>query len=87
MINRLSVGLRGDINYFVKSYQYNFLDKHGFHKYRLIHSLEFNNNADVNFRLCAVNTKYGEMVIHDNDVVTYLGNDLWNVRKMKRGDY
>ena len=63
------------------------MDKHGFHKYQLICSLEFNNNADVNFRLYTVNTKYGEMVIHDNDVVTYLGNDLWDVRKLKRGNY
>lgn len=84
MINRLSVGLRGDINYFVKSYQYNFLDKHGFHKYQLICSLGFNNNADVNFRLYTVNTKYGEVVIHINDVVTYLGNDLWDIRNETR---
>ena len=41
MINRLSVGLRGNRNYFFKSYQYNFLDKHGFHEYRLIQSLDF----------------------------------------------
>lgn len=84
MINRLSVGLRGDINYFVKSYQYNFLDKHGFHEYQLIRSLELKNNVDVNFRLYTVNTKYGEMVIHINDVVTYLGNDLWDIRNETR---
>lgn len=81
MINRLSVGLRGNINYFFKSYQYDFLDKHGFHEYRLITSPYFKSNADVNFRLYTVNTKYGEMVIHYNDVVTYLGNDLWDVRQ------
>ena len=79
MINRLSVGLRGDINYFVKSYQYNFLDKHGFHKYQLIRSLEFNNNAYVNYCLYTVDTKCGEMVIPFNGVVTYLGNDLWDI--------
>ena len=84
MINRLSVGLRGDINYFVKSYQYNFLDKHGFHKYQLIRSLELNNNADVNYCLYTVDTKCGEMVIHINDVVNYLGNDLWDIRNETR---
>lgn len=31
-----------------------------------------------------VNTKYGEVVIHINDVVTYLGNDLWDIRNETR---
>ena len=78
MINRLSVGLRGDINYFVKSYQYNFLDKHGFHKYQLIRSLEFNNNADVNYCLYTVDTKCGEMVIPFNGVVRFMEYKKWN---------
>lgn len=26
-----------------------------------------------------VETKYGELVVHDNDVVTYVGNRTWSV--------
>ena len=26
-----------------------------------------------------VETKYGELVVHDNDVVTYVGNKHWSV--------
>ena len=70
----IPVGTRGTLKEFKKSYQRNFLEKHGYKAYG--HVVPFGN-----FVILAetVETKYGELVVHDNDVVTYVVNRTWSV--------
>lgn len=70
----IPVGTRGTLKEFKKSYQRNFLEKHGYKAYG--HVVPFGS-----FVILAetVETKYGELVVHDNDVVTYVGNRTWSV--------
>lgn len=63
----IPVGTRGTLKEFKKSYQRNFLEKYGYKAYG--HVVPFG----------TVETKYGELVVHDNDVITYVGNKHWSV--------
>ena len=74
----IPVGTRGTLKKFKKSYQRDFLEKHGYKAYG--HVVPFGNLAIL---AEAVETKYGELVVHDNDVLTYLGHKLWAVTKAK----
>ena len=65
-----------------ESYQPEFLSKYGYKRYTNIIPL---NGLKV---VCeAVNVKYnsiqGELIVHDNDVLTYLGHKLWAVEQRK----
>lgn len=51
-----------------------FLEKYGYKAYG--HVVPFGNLAIL---AETVETKYGELVVHDNDVVTYVGNRTWSV--------
>lgn len=78
----IPVGTRGTLKEFKTSYQPEFLSKYGYKRYTNIIPL---NGLKV---VCeAVNVKYnsiqGELIVHDNDVLTYLGNKLWAVTKAK----
>lgn len=70
----IPVGTRGTLKEFKKSYQRNFLEKHGYKAYG--HVVPFGS-----FVILAetVETEYGEVVVCDKDVVTYVGNKLWSV--------
>ena len=75
----IAVGARGTLREFKESYQPEFLSKYGYKRY----------TKTVPFSVCtaceAVNVKYssiqGELIVHDNDILTYLGHKLWAVKK------
>lgn len=66
---KIDIGARGTLKKFKKSYQRDFLEKYGYKAY----------GGNFVFLAETVETKYGELVVHDNDVVTYVGNKLWSV--------
>ena len=69
-VTNLAVGTRGTLKEFKKSYQRKFLEKYG---YKAVPWGNFVILAET------VETKYGELIVHDNDVVTYVGNKHWSV--------
>lgn len=76
----IPVCTRGTLREFKESYQPEFLSKYGYKRYTNI--IPFNGVKVV----CeAVNVKYssiqGELIVHDNDILTYLGHKLWAVKK------
>ena len=78
----IPVCTRGTLREFKESYQPEFLEKYGYKRYTNIIPL---NGLKV---VCeAVNVKYssiqGELIVHDNDILTYLGHKLWAVTKAK----
>ena len=80
---KIDIGTRGTLKEFKKSYQPEFLEKYGYKRYTKIVPLS------PKITVCeAVNVKYGEMIqgkliVHDNDILTYLGHKLWAVTKAK----
>ena len=66
---KIDIGTRGPLKEFKKSYQRKFLEKYGYKAY----------GGSVVVLAETVETKYGELVVHDNDVVTYVGNKHWSV--------
>lgn len=77
----IPVGTRGTLKEFKTSYQPEFLSKYGYKRYTNI--IPFG----VKVVCEAVNVKYsfiqGKLIVHDNDVLTYLGHRLWAVTKAK----
>lgn len=78
----IPVGTRGTLKEFKTSYQPEFLSKYGYKRYTNIIPL---NGLKI---VCeTVNVKYssvrGELIVHDNDILTYLGHELWAVTKAK----
>ena len=71
---KIDIGTRGMLKEFKKSYQRDFLEKYGYKAYD--HVAAFNRPVIL---AESVKTKYGELVVHDNDVVTYVGNKHWSV--------
>ena len=77
----IPVCTRGTLREFKESYQPEFLSIYGYKRY----------TKTVPFSVCtlceAVNIKYssiqGELIVHDNDILTYLGHKLWAVTKAK----
>ena len=75
----IPVCTRGTLREFKESYQPEFLSKYGYKRY----------TKTVPFSVCTVcedvNVKYrsiqGELIVHDNDILTYLGHKLWAVKK------
>lgn len=93
MIEPLSIGLRGNEKLFTTSYEKSFLLKHGFIVYELDHgSTTFGYLSEIkginifNPCICTAKTKYGEVVIPDEGIVTYLGGNMWDVRKEHSDD-
>lgn len=58
-----------------------FLSKYGYKRYTKTVPFSVNTVCE------AVNIKYssiqGELIVHDNDILTYLGHKLWAVTKAK----
>ena len=88
----IPVCTRGTLREFKESYQPEFLSKYGYKRYtniipfngykRYTNIIPFNGVKVV----CeAVNVKYssiqGELIVYDNDILTYLGHKLWAVTK------
>lgn len=75
---KIDIGTRGTLKEFKKSYQRKFLEKYGYKAYG--HVVPF---GSLVILAETVETKYGELVVHDNDVLTYLGHKLWAVTEDK----
>lgn len=71
---KIDIGTRGTLKKFKKSYQRKFLEEYGYKAYG--HVGPFGNFVIV---AETVETEYGEVVVCDKDVVTYVGNKLWSV--------
>ena len=77
----IPVCTRGTLREFKESYQPEFLSKYGYKRY----------TKTVPFSVCtvceAVDVKYssiqGELIVYDDDILTYLGHKLWAVTKAK----
>lgn len=69
----LKIGERGKPQEFIDSYTKDFLEFYGFEDYKL--------NEPFSEELITVQTKYGELVVSANDVITYVGDGIWSVSK------
>lgn len=72
---KIEIGTRESFRKFKRSYQPEFLKKYGYHFYG------YPAIITGNFRTLAesLDTKYGELIVHDDDIVTYVGNKKWSV--------
>lgn len=77
---KLSIGTRARCIDFCDTYQPAYLIKHGW---------KFNKLADsrVNQYLRSVRTKYGEIVVDFDDVLTYVGDGVWDVRSSEKDQH
>ena len=72
----LKIGERGKFKEFDSVYKSEFLEKHGYHAYTVSKGLTRKH------KLCeSLQTKYGELVVHNNDTVTYVGHGIWSVSR------
>lgn len=71
MAINLKIGERGKPQEFINSYTKDFLEFYGFEDYEL--------NAPFSENLITVQTKYGELVVQEEDVITYVGDGIWSV--------
>lgn len=72
--DKLQIGVRDKAENFTFVYQQGFLEKHGLNFYSVLGALSRKT-------LITVQTKYGELVIDGNTMITYLGNNKWDARK------
>ena len=73
---KLLVGVRGSKSKFEDSYQPDFLKKNGWKFYPTFGIAKYQANY-----ITSVKTKYGELIPKVDDVLTYVGNGIWDVRK------
>lgn len=71
---KISIGTKKSKETWNKIFKPGFLVNHGWKFHEL-------SGMRVCPYLITVETKYGELVVHDGDSITYLGNNLWDVRK------
>lgn len=72
-IKFLETGARASALDFIDTYEDGFLYKHGFKRYDL--------ESPIIEHLNTVQTKYGEMVVGLDTMLTYLGHSVWDVRE------
>lgn len=70
----LGIGARGKVIDFTNTYSDGFLYKHGLRRYVI--DMPFRND-----HLTTVQTKYGELIVSANDVITYVGDHIWSVSR------
>ena len=78
----LPVGTRGKLVECNKSYTRKFLKKYGvkfYTKPSVLNSIVLNSIVLAE----TVQTKHGEIVVHDDDVLTYVGGKKWAVEQRK----
>ena len=73
-VDDIGIGVRGTLEQFKKKYTTKFLKLHGYKEYGYQSFGEI-----VVFE--TVKTKYGELVIHDNSIITYVGDHIWSVSR------
>lgn len=71
---KIDIGTRGTLKEFKNAYTAKFLKLHGYKEYGYQWFGEI-----VTFK--TVKTKYGELVIYNNSVLTYVGDGIWSVAK------
>ena len=69
---KIDIGTRGTLKEFKNAYTAKFLKLHGYKEYGYQWFGEI-----VTFK--TVKTKYGELVIYNNSVLTYVGDGIWSV--------
>ena len=74
----LPVGTRATLEEFIDAYTPYFLMKYGYREYSTPVPLS---GRRVICR--SVKTKYGEIIVHDDDVLTYVGGKKWAVEQRK----
>lgn len=80
----LKIGERGKPQEFIDSYTKDFLEFYGFEDYKLnvpFSKLNAPFSEELITDLITVQTKYGELVVQKEDVITYVGNGIWSVSK------
>lgn len=75
---KIGIGTRGTLKKFKQSYQRDFLERHGYREYSTPVPLS---GRRVICR--SVKTKHGEIIVHDDDVLTYVGGKKWAVEQRK----
>jgi hypothetical protein len=70
-VNNLQVGTRGTAKEFLYAHTRDFLGEHGFKTQMFKDLMVF----------MSVKTKYGEMVVHKGDMLTYVGKGIWNLSR------
>lgn len=77
---KLSIGTRARCIDFCDTYQPSYLIKNGWN----FHKLE---SHRFNQYLRSVKTKYGEIVVDFDDVLTYVGDGVWDVRSSEKDQH
>lgn len=69
-VNELPIGTRGTARLLIDIYTRQYLSRNGFKvkKYELMIFM-------------SAQTKFGEMVVYPDDVLTYIGNKKWSISK------
>lgn len=73
----LPIGVRGHVADFEKVFTRDFLTED---------NLTFYSSVFGGAGVISALTKYGEVIVHKNDVLTYLGNGIWDVRQEKKDE-
>lgn len=75
----LPVGTRATVADFRNTYKARYLLLHGWRIYSAVNPNGLSNLIEV----VSVPTKYGQMVIKETDMLTYVGDNVWDVRGKK----
>ncbi len=75
-VNELPIGTRGTLKEFKQVHTVKFLKRYGYKEYGYWPYLDKPRTLAE-----TVKTKFGELVIHDSDVLTYVGNKKWSISK------
>lgn len=77
----LKVGTRATTKDFRNTYKAKYLVEHGWRIDSVVKPMVagLTNRVD----LVSVPTKYGQLVVKKDDVLTYVGNNVWDVRRDK----
>lgn len=72
----LKNGERGKLKEFISIYRSDFLEKRGYRAYTV------SEGFTRKYKICqSLQTKYGELVVRNNDTVTYVGHGIWSVSR------
>lgn len=72
----IEIGTRGTVSDFLETYCQSFLEQHGW----FFRRIKFSNIELIGPILFTVITKHGEIVVHKDDILTYVGHNVWDVR-------
>lgn len=76
-IDDIGIGVRGTLKEFKHKYTVEFLQKHGYTRYTYYPPFYSQPKVIVQ----TVNTKYGEIVVNNNSMITYVGGRVWSVSR------